>query len=51
MMLLIPYWAVVLPLTLISAYLLLVKSRVAKPKNVSEDRLEEQTVDFGSKTD
>jgi len=28
----IPYWSIVLPLTLLSAYLLLVKPRVAQPK-------------------
>jgi len=31
-----PYWSIVLPLTLLSAYLLLVKPRVAKPKIVGE---------------
>jgi len=33
---LVPYWSIVIPLTLISAYLLLSKPRVAKPKAVTE---------------
>jgi len=32
-----PYWPIVLSLTLLSAYLLLVKPRVAKPKSVGEN--------------
>jgi len=32
----IPHWSIVLPLTLLSAYLLLVKPRVAKPKKAVE---------------
>ena len=33
----IPHWSIALPLTLLSAYLLLVKPRVAKPKIVGEN--------------
>jgi len=33
----VPYWSIVLLLTLLSAYLLLVKPRVAKPKIVGEN--------------
>jgi len=32
-----PYWSIVIPLTLLSAYLLLVKPRVATAKNVGEN--------------
>lgn len=32
----VPYWSIVLPLTLLSAWLLLSKPRVAKPKIVAE---------------
>jgi len=32
----IPYWSIVIPLTLISAYLLLSKPRVAKPKAITK---------------
>ena len=39
--LIIPYWSAVFPLTLISAYLLLSKPRVMKPKTVVENRIHE----------
>ncbi len=35
----VPYYAVVMPLTMLSAYLLLSKPRVAKPKTIVENRL------------
>ena len=34
-----PYWSLVIPLTLLSAYLLLAKIRVTKPKTIVEDRI------------
>ena len=37
----IPYWFVILPLTLLSAYLLLGKPRIAKPKTIVENRIPE----------
>jgi hypothetical protein len=36
-----PYWSIVFPLTLLSAYLLLTKPRTAKPKTNVEHRLSE----------
>ena len=33
----VPYWSIVMPLTLLSAYLLLSKTRVAKPKTIVEN--------------
>jgi len=32
----VPYWSIVIPLTLLSAWLLISKSRVAKPKPITE---------------
>ena len=37
----IPYWMIILPLTLLSAYLLLSKPRVAKPKTTIENEIPE----------
>ena len=37
----IPYWSIVIPLTLLSAYLLLTNPRVTKPKTIVEIRSSE----------
>jgi len=42
-LLMVPYWSIVIPLTLLSAYLLLGKPRIAKPEIVSENPNPEQT--------
>ena len=36
-----PYWSIVSPLTLISAFLLLTKPRIAKPKTIVENGISE----------
>ena len=37
----IPYWFVIIPLTLLSAYLLLTRPRIPKPKTIVENRIPE----------